>query len=51
MRILHIFQYWTQPELWIKPNFWYYNEVTPKGFRLLTVCGIAIVFDRPEKYI
>jgi hypothetical protein len=49
--ILQIFQFWTYPNLWIAPSFWYRNEVTPKGFRLFCLCGICIVFDKPEKSI
>ena len=48
MRLLHIFQYWTDASLWLSKRFWYFHEVTPKGFRLLTICGITMVFDRPD---
>lgn len=51
MRLLHLFQYWTHTDLWFSKNFWYYKETTPKGYLLLTICGIAMVFDRPERSI
>jgi len=48
MKLLHIFQFWTDPKLYWAPRFWYHNEVTPKGYRLLTILGICFVFDTPE---
>ena len=48
MRLLHIFQYWTHTDLWFKPSFWYFKETTPKGYTILSICGIAMVFDRPD---
>jgi hypothetical protein len=52
MKLLHIFQFWTDlfenPFLCLSKRFWFYREKTPKGFRLITICGIAMVFDRPE---
>lgn len=51
MRLLHIFQFWTYPSLWLTTRFWYWKETTPKGYLLLTICGIAMVFDRADRFI